>query len=370
MASSTYLDGQSPIWRTPSGSQSITIDPTLQSITVENTTIPKKIIINPIELSNGTQVLPYTQLYENINAVDAAVWPAPNATTMQVENQIAITDTPNNKSVVIDATIPQIQIDGGVGLTNTLSSQDIVLTDGTNAININGSTHQITLTDGTYVPYITIASNRLYITGNSTGVDIDSSSNVCRIGDVNISNNGTLIELNDTHNNVDLRTRNFTTQGDTYTFPICFSSKSSGNVNYSSPSNWQQVFHYSIPFPAFAIDSTSIYNVWKIEFHMNTSNMTDQTNKECAMYFEIEDASSAIYTGFLFNNATPYTGRRDGSTYSATSQQSENYGWTDYFDFTGMNGNTPLEFKWYWFANGTNSYDFNWLVSFTRTNLI
>lgn len=359
-----------PVFQSNDGTKTLTIDRNANTLTITNSSIPKTIIINSQEFSNGTQVLPYTQMYEKINGCDAVVFPAPSSTQLQVENYVAITDTPNNKSVVIDATTPQLQLDSGIGLVNTLTSSTINMTDGSAFVSMDGSAPNIQLSDGTYTPYITMTANRLNISGNSTGVDIDSNSSTCRIGDVNVSNNGTLFQINDTHNNIDLQTKNFTTQGDTYTFPICFSSKNSGNVNYASPSNWVNVFHYSIPFPAFAIDSTSIYNVWKVEFHLNTTNMTDQTNKECAMYFEIEDASSALYNGFLFNQGTPFTTHRLNSTYSASSTQSENYGWTDYFDFTGMNGNSPLEFRFYWFANGGNSYDFNSLVSFTRTNLI
>ena len=112
MASITYLDGQTPVWRTPSGTQSITIDANNQNITVENTTLPKKIIINPNELSNGTQVLPYTQLYEKINAVNASVYPAPDSTTIKVNERVLL--------------------DGGVGYTNSVGSQEILMSDGTN----------------------------------------------------------------------------------------------------------------------------------------------------------------------------------------------------------------------------------------------
>lgn len=352
--SNYYLDGQKPIYRNPSGDKSITLDPTNNTLTITDSTIPKTITINSQEFSNGAQTLTFVKMYEKVNGCDAVVWPAPSATQLQVENSILISDTPANQSLTLDTTgygVPAITLlDNNTGISSVVKN---------NSFYIN---------DPSVSSTATYYANQISSTSNNFSVDTGSNNFEC--GDVGFVINGTRMAINDTHNNIDLRTKNFTTQGDTYTFPICFSSKSSGNITYSTPSNWQQVFHYQIPFPAFAVDSTSIYNVWKVEFQMNTSNMTDQTNKECAMYFEIEDAVSAIYTGFLFNNATPFTTHRNGSTYYATSQQSENYGWTDYFDFTGINGNTPLEFRWYWFSNGTNSYDFNWLVSFTRTNLI
>lgn len=295
----------------------------------------------------------------------------PNPTTLQVENTVIVSDTPNNKGITIDATVPAIQVaDLTSNLTSILSSSSLNINDTTNSVDINGTVPQITLSDGVFNPYISILSNRLYITGNSTGVDIDSSSSSCRIGDIGFTNNGTLFELDDPNNRIDLNARNLTCQGGTYTYPICFSNKSSGSPNYANPSSWEDIHHYNFPFPSYFADSINANNVWKIEFQMNCTNMNDQTNKELAMYIEFEDTNNIIYNGFLFNQTTPFTTHKNASTYTASSQQSENYGWTDYFDFTGMNGAVPLTFRLMWFANSPNNFNMNLFLTLTRTNLI
>jgi hypothetical protein len=104
-----FLDNQSPVYRNVGKTKSIKLDNINNTITITDTTIPKTIIINSKEFSNGTQTLPYVQMYEKINACNAAVYPAPDGNTIQVNDKVLL--------------------DGGVGYTNSVGSQEIKLND-------------------------------------------------------------------------------------------------------------------------------------------------------------------------------------------------------------------------------------------------
>ena len=165
MSSKTYLDGQTPVWRTLNSSQSITIDPINENIVIENTSIPKKIIINPIEFSNGTQVLPYTQLYEKINAVNAAVYPAPNSNTIQVNDTLFL-DNGSGSTTTLDVSALTLNGSGIGGPTNTVTQGDMTITDNT-ATNIS----QIT---ADYVQFTTPVYNT---TLNSYNLNVSDTAN-------------------------------------------------------------------------------------------------------------------------------------------------------------------------------------------------
>jgi len=210
MASSTYLDGQTPIWRTPNGSQSITINPATQSITVENTSIPKKIIINPIELSNGTQVLPYTQLYENINAVDACVYP-PTASNILTINDTLVADNGSGSITTLDPSTITLNGSGAGGPTNTITQGDMTIQDNTatnigqmtadyvqfntpsGSSNVNASTLSITDSSSTHT-MSAYTSNIANSSGNTMDFNCDAiqmwlNTTCAGVGEINLDCN-------------------------------------------------------------------------------------------------------------------------------------------------------------------------------------
>ena len=97
-----FYNNQTPIYRSPDLTKSITLDTSNNQLIIQNTTIPKTIIINSEEFSNGTQTLPYVQMYTKINAVEAAVFPAPNSTTLQVQDTILLTNSGNSCNIGVD----------------------------------------------------------------------------------------------------------------------------------------------------------------------------------------------------------------------------------------------------------------------------
>jgi hypothetical protein len=392
--SKCFYDNQVPVYRNVSGTTSLTLDSINNQLIIDNTTTGKTILIDSTQFSNGTQSLPYTQMYEKINAVEACVYPAPSATQLQVENSIIVTDTPNNKGISIDAPSPAIQVSdipsgiqstitnsfvkvdsaGISGPNATLSSGDITITDFAGTMTTQLTAYYLQFNNSVVTPLIDIdGSNRLELNGNGTSISVNSKDQFAYIGDNTGAGHSTQIIVSDPNYSVDFNNaKNLTATFSSQPFylPICFSSKSGGSATYVAPSTWVQLHHFSIPFPSLLVDNDNLNTTWKIEFQLQTTNMTDQANKELAIYIDFQDISTNIYTPFLFNQNTPFTTNKNPSTYSASSTQSENYGWTDYVDFSGMNGATPIEFQLWWFANGTNNFDFSLLVTLTRTNLI
>jgi hypothetical protein len=132
-----FYNNQTPIYRTPDLTKSITLDTSNNQLIIKNTNIPKTIIINSEEFSNGTQTLPYVQMYENINAVEACVYPPTASNILTVNNEINITNgtqtsTFTNNSINLTSTaVPTplsilIQAD-----TTPLIKPQFVITDNT-----------------------------------------------------------------------------------------------------------------------------------------------------------------------------------------------------------------------------------------------
>ena len=70
----------------------------------------KQIRINSQEFSNGVQTLPYVQMYEKINAVNACVYPPPDSTTLQVNNKIDVVGTTTTEIIIQADTTPTIPV--------------------------------------------------------------------------------------------------------------------------------------------------------------------------------------------------------------------------------------------------------------------
>jgi hypothetical protein len=132
-----FYNNQTPIYRTSDLKKSITLDTSNNQLIIQNTNIPKTIIINSEEFSNGTQTLPYTQMYENINAVDACVYPPTSSNVLTVNNEINITNgtqtsTFNNNSINLSSTAVPIPLSIIIQADTTpLIKPQFVITDNT-----------------------------------------------------------------------------------------------------------------------------------------------------------------------------------------------------------------------------------------------
>lgn len=143
-----FYDNQKPVYRNTAGTTSMTFDSTNNQLIIDNTVIGKTITINSEEFSNGTQSLPYLQMYEKINACNASVYPAPNSTTVRINKTLECnsgtqTSSLDNNSLSISstATTPvSIMLQGDTTLS--IPAQ-FVITDNTNiacGIKLNGTT--------------------------------------------------------------------------------------------------------------------------------------------------------------------------------------------------------------------------------------
>jgi len=107
--SKLFYDSQTPIYRNSDKTRTITLDNSNNQLIITNTNIPKTIIINSEEFSNGVQTLPYTQMYSKINAVEACVYPPTSSNILTVNNQLNVTNgtqtaTINNNSINLSST--------------------------------------------------------------------------------------------------------------------------------------------------------------------------------------------------------------------------------------------------------------------------
>ena len=166
---------------------------------------------------------------------------------------------------------------------------------------------------------------------NTNNSAFDTGAGNALIGDANNTTNTTKLIVNDAHREIYLNSVDITSicgnpSNPQYTLPIQFINNFSGGYNYSLAGSWQNVRQHNMFLPVELFTLTNGFNDWRADFAINCRNMTDQTNKEYAMYIEIADVngSGSSYQSFLFNQATPFTTHRNNSTYSASSTQSEN----------------------------------------------
>ena len=85
-----FFDGQIPNYTL--GTKNIKIDPINNQIVISDSSIPKTLTINSQQLSNGTQSLIFTDIYTTVNKTPSITYPPTNSSTLNVNNQIVITD--------------------------------------------------------------------------------------------------------------------------------------------------------------------------------------------------------------------------------------------------------------------------------------
>lgn len=184
---SYYYDNQVPVYRNVSGTTSLTLDSTNNELIIENTTIPKKIIINSTQFSNGTQSLPYTQMYETINACQACVYPqSANVLTINdtliADNGSGDTANLNTTSLILDSNTGtnQFSFNNNSSITSTqsisLSPTGELINNGT-IIQNNGGYIQ-SISQNFFNPTTIISNVECFIINNATNpVIMDTFSN-------------------------------------------------------------------------------------------------------------------------------------------------------------------------------------------------
>ena len=96
-------------------------------------------------------------------------------------------------------------------------------------------------------------------------------------------------------------------------------------------------------------------------------DMTNQTDKERAMYIEILDVTNQQFLPFTFNLDNPYTMYDNANQYANTSNSSQNYGWNDYVDLGNCQG-SPLTINYWMFGASGYSANYRWNITLSKTN--
>jgi hypothetical protein len=336
---------------------------TQQGITVDTESLPfSSLLVLP-------QVLPALRL-------------APNLHTLKVDSNVAVVDTnfPYKSANVEVGVITLADTDQQLYtyLDNGFAYGKPTLSLAENGPSISSTldSSKLQFMNGTASPFMELnGNNQLWIENTSTlPIIINSTHSQITLGDVGNQGHYTRIAVDDTTraielNSVDIIGNVGSGSSPYYTLPIHFTTKWSVSYNYSNTNNWELVASTFMNIPAEYF-TLSNYNVWKSEVAFNCFNMSNQTDKGHAMYLEFIDSTGNPFSGFTFNYSTPFTARKNGSTYNNTSNNSENYCWTDYMDFSNGTSGGPFTVNLYTYADNSMSCEFNAIISLSKTNLV
>jgi hypothetical protein len=419
-----YYDNQSAIYRNASKTNNITVDPSAnviqvthdsQTSTLDNNSLsisstaatPVSILLqgdtsplipSQFTITDNTNYASGIQLNgSNVNGVFSANYTTGDIALMEGEqltyrnnlnpllattdteitsSQIKIQDLNGAGTRVWTADAGSLNIFDGTSMNTYIDAGSATITATGSGQTLTTSPSMITFNNGISAPYIELnGSNQLWINNTDTyPIILNSTNSQITIGDVGNAGNFTRIAVDDTTrtneiNSVDIRSS--CGGSNLYTLPIQFTNKVNSNYSYNNPTTWEMVFAGSMAIPLEQLTLTNGYTTWKMDFAMNCWNTTVQSDKAYAMYIEIRDVNGTgnDYSGFLFNQNTPYTTYKNSSSYSATNTQIENYVYTDYYDFSGATG-SPLEIRLWRYADNTMSCEFSWLVTLSKNNLV
>jgi hypothetical protein len=146
---------------------------------------------------------------------------------------------------------------------------------------------------------------------------------------------------------------------------ISFLHKWSGSFSYpfSSTNTWDISQLTTTSFPLQFLHST-----WAVSFSINFHSQGATGDKGFACYIDFADGNGTPFTGFTFNQNTPYAQWFNPSTYTATSQNPMIITMTDYFDFTGAVNQLDIRLNYY--ADNNISQNYSITSCFTLMSLI
>ena len=253
---------------------------------------------------------------------------------------------------------------------NIATNKDILLTNGTgitNTLSFNGLSSNDEM-------FITSTAGIVHLTSPINEVEI-SSGNVMNLTSADAMTLSTGAGLY----NINLNAPNVLSYK--YAMPICFTHETSSNFSYALGAQQMEnvaTFIYPIPveFVALAPPLTSYASPnWKMEVALNCYNCTVTGDKGLAMYIEIEDQSSALYTPVIYNALTPYAVYQNISTFTnGANSNFQNFNWTDYVNLGGLYGTTasnlPLNIRLLIAADSPFDAKYHFCITLTKTNII
>jgi len=373
---------------------------TIPILQLKNTDTPlvDETVISQTGFSTGINTLPFQALY-NLNQALQALDPAPNATTVQFNDSILLTNggvfqtTLNNGYITVNDTTPfsskTAQITPSqVQVVDTTNGEQANLT--LNGLSFLGSTSAKTITaTGGYD--ITVSSDNQVILTSSDNVNINAGVGLLITASDYISmtaNNDNIVFNADdeiTLNSVGLKAVNLNAPNvDSYSYamPICFTRERSGDsFNYNAGGqSWENVkdFQLNVPYQFFTDTPQVGYTStkWKIDFALNCYANSNIGDKGLALYVDFYDNTIANFISpIAYNLTTPYAVFQTASSFSNASQPPfQNFNWSDLIDFAVLSGtgsgNVPLTMRLWVAGDNPFSCQFNMVVSLTRTNQI
>jgi hypothetical protein len=352
---------------------------TLQNEGVNPLGVPVKMTADGISMGNST--ISFTNILV-LPDVLPALRMAPNSHTLKVDNNVAVVDTnyPYKSAnvgvgmITLGDTDQQFysSIDNGYGYGKPTLS----LAENGPGISSTLDSSKLQFMNGVASPFMELnANNQLWIENTSTlPIIINSTHSQITLGDVGNQGNYTRIAVDDTVriielNSVDIIGNIGSGSSPYFTLPIHFTTKWSANYNYTNTNNWELVASTTMNIPPQYF-TLSTYQVWKSEVAFNCFNMSPQTDKAFAMYLEFIDSTGNPFSGFSFNYSYPFTTRKNNSTYTFTSNNSENFCWTDHIDFSSGTSGGPFTINLHRYADNPMSGEFNAIISLSKTNLV
>ena len=330
-------------------------------------------IINQVGIEKAGNDIPFFRLIQLKTALDALQPTPPNATTVWFDDTILLQSStiPSPPNLYINPTNFTFSDTKTyrIGDTNGLSTLDIF------ADSVNSGTSYATLgSDTLYFNFnlnCNFNGNNSFIVNTLTSIILNSQSGTTELGDVNGNTNKTKLSINDSQYQINSDAIMNTAYNYAYILPICYTHKMSNSFSYIGVNNtWQNVYQdviTNIPIEFFSPNNT--FWDYKIEFSINLRSMSNTSDKGLALYFEILDSNSVVYTPFLFNQPTPFTRHSNSSTYNATSSDMLTFTWTDTISFNSSVA-PQLSFSLWWYGDQNNAPNFDAVLSLTRTNLV
>lgn len=180
MSKTIEYDFQTPKYTSPAG-KFIKLDTVNNQIEINDPTVPKQILINTTEISNGVQNINFVNLYEKLDAVKATVYPATASNILTVNDTIVLD---NGTGSISTSTVSSLAISatGIGGPINTVTAGDMTIQDnpGTAIAQMTADYVQIT-SSGNYSS--TLYPNVLTISNSAGDVFSQTASNDIQLTD-------------------------------------------------------------------------------------------------------------------------------------------------------------------------------------------
>lgn len=255
----------------------------------------------------------------------------------------------------------------------TLHIQDTILIDKLlNDVSNTLTNDNITISNSLTSESLVISNNN--ITNNSTVNNLT----IQHIGglDINIITDDNITITSAGEGNINLDAPNINSYG--WAMPICLNLFDQNSYNYGAGGQvLQDVYQvaFNLPNQFFSNTPQSGYTAtrWQINFDMNMFNMSNNSDKGFAMFFNLWDSNSNVYKPFLYNVDTPFCRWNNPALWTnGTYNNFSSVNWCDYVDLGGMAGTFDGNLTLHLFIAGDNPFtaDFKMKMGLIRINRI